>query len=119
MSHKNKQRRQRQSQQRVKNAKRLAKSISADSQQVAEFRDPRDAIAHDQLHVALQYVANALNTVENLGIPVQLAHNAVITSAGYVFAINDNETKKVKWQVRTRQLTEFQPVDVVNDDGDD
>jgi hypothetical protein len=55
----------------------------------------------------LQAAADALNALDAAGLPVQMAHNAILTDAGYVFAIGRG--KEAVWQVRTRQLTEFQP----------
>ena len=59
----------------------------------------------------LAAVADALNACEHAGITVKLAHGAVITEAGYVFAVGPGDAP---WAVRTRMLTEF-PVP----DGDD
>lgn len=59
----------------------------------------------------LAVVADALNACESAGITVKLAHGAVITESGYVFAVGPDGSP---WAVRTRMLTEF-PVP----DGDD
>lgn len=52
----------------------------------------------------LAAVADALNACEHAGITVKLAHGAVITESGYVFAVGPAGSP---WAVRTRMLTEF------------
>jgi hypothetical protein len=66
----------------------------------------------------LAAVALALNRCEQAGLPVQVAHGAVITDAGYVLRIvlpREPGFAGDQWQVRTRQLTEF-PADCGDDD---
>ena len=53
----------------------------------------------------LSEIAHALNAAEVEGIPVELAHGAVITDWGYVLRLDD--VKGQRWQARTRMLAEF------------
>ena len=65
-------------------------------------------------------VALALNDCEAAGLPVQLAHGAVVSDAGYVLRIilpHEPGFAGECWQVRTRMLTEFPQV--TGDDFDD
>jgi len=55
----------------------------------------------------LSEIATALNAAEVEGIPVQLAHGAVITDWGFVLRLD--EVKGQRWQARTKLLTEFKP----------
>lgn len=57
----------------------------------------------------LHDVAAALTAAEDAGLPLTLAHGAVISDAGYVFRVDG------KWVVRTRQLTELTPPDADDD----
>lgn len=52
----------------------------------------------------LAAAAGALNALEAAGIPVKLAHGAVITDAGYVFSIGGTPGP---WKVRSRMLAPF------------
>jgi hypothetical protein len=55
-------------------------------------------------------VADALNECARAGIFARLAHGAVITDAGYVFAVQSERGfnyPSETWVVRTRMLTEF------------
>lgn len=52
-------------------------------------------------------IATAFNQAEVEGIPVQLAHGAVITDWGFVLRLDD--VKGQRWQARTKLLTEFTP----------
>jgi hypothetical protein len=55
-------------------------------------------------------VAAALNACDAAGIPVRLAHGAVLTDAGYVLRISPRHEPAFAgdlWQVRTLGLTEF------------
>ena len=62
----------------------------------------------------LKKLADTLNVMETCGIRVQLAHDTVLTNHGYVMSIGA-PGKDVKWQVRTRRLTEFAAGQLVND----
>lgn len=53
----------------------------------------------------LSEIATALNAAEVEGIPVELAHGAVITDWGYVLRLD--AVKGQRWQARTRMLAEF------------
>ena len=55
----------------------------------------------------LSEIADALNQAEAEGIPVELAHGAVITDWGYVLRLDT--VKGQRWQARTKLLTEFKP----------
>ncbi len=70
---------------------------------------PRDG---DSAAFLLTAVAHALNECERAGVGVKLAHGAVITESGYVFAVGPDGAP---WAVRTRALTEF-PVPSSDDD---
>jgi hypothetical protein len=53
----------------------------------------------------LSEIADALNQAEVEGIPVELAHGAVISDWGYVLRLDS--VKGQRWQARTRMLAEF------------
>lgn len=53
----------------------------------------------------LSEIATALNQAEAEGIPVELAHGAVITDWGFVLRLDD--VKGQRWQARTKMLAEF------------
>ena len=59
-------------------------------------------------------IATALNQAEAEGIPVELAHGAVITDHGYVLRLDD--VKGQRWRARTRMLSEFPPSAGPDDD---
>jgi len=52
----------------------------------------------------LSAAADALNALDAAGIPVTLAHGAVITDVGYVFALGGEPGP---WRVRSRMLAPF------------
>jgi hypothetical protein len=54
-----------------------------------------------------------LNAAEHAGIPVTLAHGAVITPAGYVLPVGRNGDV---WAARTRDLLDFRAPDSHTDD---
>jgi hypothetical protein len=69
----------------------------------------------------LARLASSLNDCELAGLPVQLAHGAVITDAGYVLHIvlpHEPGFAGDLWQIRTRQLTEFPQAAGDDDDFD-
>jgi hypothetical protein len=102
MGHKTERQRRNRNQQRQKKAVKIAKAITITSAATQGGKVSDWGLAQMELQVA----AKCLNTLERLGITVQLAHGAVITDAGYVLAVGD-EAEDAKWQVRTRRLTEF------------
>ena len=53
----------------------------------------------------LSEIATALNQAEAEGIPLELAHGAVITDWGYVLRLGT--VLGQRWQARTRMLAEF------------
>jgi hypothetical protein len=63
----------------------------------------------------LAAVADALNDCERVGLIVDLAGGAVMTSRGYVMAIGDDRLGS-RWQPRTRLWTPLQPPDPSSDE---
>ena len=64
-------------------------------------------IAETDAHVLLSAVAAALNACERARITVRLAHDSVLTPAGYVLAVFPDAGER--FAVRTMALTEFGP----------
>ena len=95
------------SQKRKHPGKQAAKAVASPPVLPARPPDPAALACAPEL---LGAVAGALNECERAGIPVQLAHGAVITDAGYVFAVLGKHGVNFpgeSWVVRTRMLTEF------------
>jgi len=82
--------------------RRLAKAVHA------PLPDRRRNGAEPPSARLLQSVAGALNACEAAGIIVQLAHGAVITDEGYVFAVG---AAGGRWAARSRTLTGFPAAD--------
>ena len=90
----------------MKPAKRAARLASAPPVADGPPEAPALGLAPD----LLARVARALNDCEAAGLPVQLAHGAVVSDAGYVFRIvlpHQPAFRGESWQVRSRMLTEF------------
>jgi hypothetical protein len=83
--------------------KRPAKAVSR----------PGRSSSHPDAASLLAAVAAALNACESAGIDLKLAHGAVITEAGYVFALGPDSAPYV---VRTRLLTEFPEPGLADDE---
>ena len=106
MSHKTERQRRNRNQRIREKAKKLAKAVTTVNGQPLQAGKVTD---WHYVTTVLNGIALGLNTLEECGVTVQLAHGAVITDAGYVLSIGDGNQNS-KWQVRTRQLTEFEPV---------
>ena len=92
----------------MKPAKRAARLASAPPVADGPPEAPALGLAPD----LLARVARALNDCEAAGLPVQLAHGAVVSDAGYVLRITSPHKPAFHgetWQVRSRMLTEFRP----------